>query len=180
MKETCINKQVIYEGKIIRVERDEIVLEDGHHSVREVVFNSGGVAVLAFTKEGQVILGKQFRYPSQQELIEIPGGKQMDDESFLASGLRELEEETGYTSDDAFYFGSFYPTVAYASETIHLVVAKDCYYTKKHLDEGEHVETMLLDYETAIQMVFDQAIKDGKTIVALLKYDALSKRNRTL
>ncbi len=173
MKEKCIAKEVIYDGKIIRVERDQVELEDGHRSVREVVFNSGGVCVLAFCENGKVILGKQFRYPSKEELYELPGGKQNPNESFVESGLRELEEETGYTSNQASYFGYLYPTVAYCSEVIHMVVAENCYYNKKHLDDGEHVEAILLDYEEVKRMIFDNEIKDGKTIVAFLKYDAL-------
>lgn len=176
MKEFKISGEVIYDGKIIRVERDEIELEDGHRSVREVVFNSGGVSVLALDKDENIIMVKQFRYPSKEELYEIPGGKQNEGEDFVASGLRELEEESGYTSDNAQYFGYFYPTVAYASEVIHLLLAKDCYFTKQHLDEGEHVSVEIIPFKKALEMVFDGTIKDGKTIVAILKYAALKNK----
>lgn len=174
MKERCIKKEIIYDGKIIRVEKDDIELEDGHQSTREVVFNSGGVSVLAFNEEGKVILVKQFRYPSKEDLYEIPGGKQNDEESFVQAGMRELEEETGYISNDVSYFGYFYPTVAYCSEIIHLVIAKNCIYKKQNLDIGEHVDVALYDYDAVKDMIFKNEIKDGKTIIAILKYDALS------
>ena len=154
MKEKKISGEVIYDGKIIRVERDRIELEDGHRSVREVVFNSGGVSVLALDKEENVILVKQFRYPSKEELYEIPGGKQNEGEDYVVSGLRELEEESGYMSDDACYFGYFYPTVAYATEVIHLLLAKNCYYTKQHLDVGEHVSVVKIPFNNALQLYF--------------------------
>lgn len=176
MKEYCLKKEVIYDGKIIRVERDEVELEDGHQSVREVVFNSGGVAVLALTKDNKIILVKQFRYPSQEELYEIPGGKHNEGESFVETGMRELKEETGYVSEDVSYFGYLYPTVAYCSEVIHLAIAKDCVYEKQVLDEGEHVDVVLMDYEEAVAKVLDNTIKDGKTITAILKYDAMFRR----
>lgn len=176
MFEKKISGEVIYDGKIIRVERDVIELEDGHRSTREVVFNSGGVSVLALDKDENVILVKQFRYPSKEELYEIPGGKQNENEDFVTSGMRELEEESGYTSEEAEYFGYFYPTVAYATEVIHMLLAKNCYYTKQHLDAGEHVDVVKIPFEEAKAMVFDGRIKDGKTIVALLKYDALKRK----
>lgn len=178
MKEKCINKEVIYDGKIIRVEKDDIELEDGHRSTREVVFNTGGVSVLAFDQAGKIILAKQFRYPSKEELYEIPGGKQNENESYVAAGMRELEEETGYTSNDATYFGYFYPTVAYCSEVIHLVLAKNCVYKKQHLDDGEHVDVALYDYDEVKRMIYDNEIKDGKTIIAVLKYDSLYKNDK--
>ena len=176
MKEFKVSGEVIYDGKIIRVERDQIELENGHRSVREVVFNSGGVSVLALDDEENVILVKQFRYPSKEELYEIPGGKQNEGEDFVTSGLRELEEESGYMSDDAEYFGYFYPTVAYSSEVIHMLLAKNCYYTKQHLDEGEHVSVVKVPFNEALNMVFEGKIKDGKTIVAILKYNAYKNR----
>lgn len=176
MKEKKISGEVIYDGKIIRVEKDYIELEDGHRSTREVVFNSGGVSVLALDKDENVILVKQFRYPSKEELYEIPGGKQNKDEDYVTSGMRELEEESGYTSEDAQYFGYFYPTVAYATEVIHLLLAKNCYYTKQHLDVGEYVSVELIPFEEVKKMVFDGRIKDGKTIIAVLKYDALRRK----
>lgn len=173
MKEKTIENEVIYDGKIIRVEKDVIELEDGHRSTREVVFNSGGVCVLAITEDQKVVFAKQFRYPSKEELYELPGGKQNPDENFVETGLRELEEETGYKSDKAKYFGYFYPTVAYATETIHMLLAEDCVYKGVHLDEGEHVDTELFPIEKAIEMALDGTIKDGKTIIALLKYQTL-------
>ncbi len=175
MKENCIKKEIIYDGKIIRVEKDEIEMDNGHRSMREVVFNSGGVAVLALTNDHKVVLAKQFRYPSKEELLEIPGGKQEQGESYVDTAKRELLEETGYVSDDVTYLGYLYPTVAYCSEVIHLALAKNCVYTKQHLDEGEFVDIVIMDYEEAIQKVLDNTIKDGKTIVALLKYHATQK-----
>ena len=178
MKEKRISGEVICDGKILRVEKDVIELEDGHRSTREVVFNSGGVSVLALDPEENVILVKQFRYPSKEELYEIPGGKQNENEDFVTSGLRELEEESGYMSEDACYFGYFYPTVAYATETIHLLLAKNCYPTKQHLDVGEHVDVIKIPFDKALEMVFDGTIKDGKTIIALLKYNALKHKDK--
>lgn len=175
MKEKTLDSTVIYDGKIIRVEKDRVDV-NGRESTREVVFNSGGVSVLAFTKDNKVVLVKQFRYPSKEELYEIPGGKQNADETYLEAGLRELKEETGYISDDAYYFGYFYPTVAYSTEIIHLVIAENCIYEKQMLDEGEYVEVELLDKDTFLSMILNNEIKDGKTIVSFLKYLALKTK----
>ncbi len=175
MKEYKIKGEVLFDGKVVRVERDEIELENGEKSFREVVYNNGGVAVLALTKEEELILVKQFRYPSKEDLYEIPGGRREEKEELVLAGLRELKEETGYTTKEAEYFGYFYPTVAYCSETIHLVIAKNCIYEKQCLDEGEYVEIVKVPFKKAVEMVYKNEIKDGKTVIAILKYANLKK-----
>lgn len=176
MKEKTIQSELIYDGKIIRVEKDAVALENGHQSTREVVFNSGGVCTLALTNNEEVVLVKQFRYPSKEELWEIPGGKADADETYTQTGLRELEEETGYISEEVEYLGYMYPTVAYCSEIIHMVVAKNCTYKQQKLDDGEHVEVHLIPLQEVLRMIETNEIKDGKTIVAILKYIALHKK----
>ncbi len=170
MKEKCIERKIIYDGKIIRVEKDKVQLENGHKSVREVVFNAGGICVLAKTKENKYILVKQFRYPSKETLYELAGGKVDENETLLQAAQRELREETGYVSENIQYLGYFYPTVAYSSEVIHMALMLDCVYEKQCLDEGEHVEVVLLEEQEIMGMIMNQEIKDGKTIVAFLKY----------
>ena len=175
MKEFKTSGEVIFDGKIIRVERDQIEMEDGTKSMREVVFNTGGVSVLALTDKEEIILVKQFRYPSKEDLYEIPGGKRDENEEYITAGLRELKEETGYVSNDVEYFGYFYPTVAYCAETIHMVVAKNCVYEKQCLDEGEYVDVVVIPFNQALEMVYNNTIKDGKTVIAILKYANLRK-----
>ena len=162
MWEKQISSTCLYDGAILRVEKDEVELEDGSRSIREVVHNSGGVAV------------KQFRYPSKEVLYELPGGKQEAGESIVEAGMRELREETGYTTRHPRYFGYLYPTVAYASEVIHLVLAEHAVFLKQELDEGETVEVVRMPLHEALRLIESNEIKDAKTIIALLKYRLLS------
>lgn len=74
-----LKSQVIYDGKILKLTRDEVECENGLHAYREVVHHHGGVCVLA-VKENQIILVKQFRYPNRIETLEIPAGKLEKDE----------------------------------------------------------------------------------------------------
>lgn len=170
MKEKCIDNEIIYDGKIIRVERDQIELENGHKSYREVVFNSGGICVLAITSDNKFILVKQFRYPSKEELYEIAGGKVEANEEMLVAAQRELKEETGYVSDEISYLGYFYPTVAYASEVIHMALMTNCVYEEQCLDEGEFVEVILLEKDELLKLIYQNEIKDAKTIIAFMKF----------
>lgn len=170
MKEKQLDSKTMYNGKILSVKCDKVALCDGTTSYREVVHNNGGVCVLALTKEEQFVLVKQYRYPSNEILYEIPGGKQETNEDYIRAGMRELEEESGYVSKEVEYFGYLYPTVAYSDEVIHLLLAKNCTYKERHLDAGEFSETVILSLDQLLQMIQNNEIKDAKTIIAILKY----------
>lgn len=170
MKEKTLKSQILYEGKILNVYKDKVELENGKEDIREYVHNDGGVCVLALTENQEIIFVKQFRYPFKEVLYEIPGGRKEKEESFIQTGSRELKEETGYVSQDVNYFGYLYPTVAYCSEVIHMVLAKNCHYEKQCLDEGEFVEVVLIPVSKVKEMILKNEIKDAKTLVALLKY----------
>ncbi len=170
MKERCIATKQIYDGSIIRVCKDVVELEDGSESIREVVHNSGGVCVLGIDTEGNFIFVKQFRYPFEEVLIECAGGKFEEQESILDAAVREFREETGYVSDKVSYLGYMYPTVAYCSEIIHMALIEDCVYEQQQLDDGEFVDVVVLSKQEVLQMIYTNALKDAKSIIAFFKY----------
>ena len=93
--ETKIKSTAIFNGKVIRVTKDEVKTDNGITAVRECVYANGGVAILAFI-EKKLLLVKQYRYVVGEETIEIPAGKIELGEDLKLCALRELEEETGY------------------------------------------------------------------------------------
>ncbi|MBC8924881.1 NUDIX hydrolase, partial [Escherichia coli] len=58
-------------------------------------------------------------------IIEIPAGKMEPGEDPLVTAKRELEEETGFQSDDLTYLTSFYTSPGFASELLYIYVARD-------------------------------------------------------
>ncbi|OCN03699.1 hypothetical protein A4S06_04885 [Erysipelotrichaceae bacterium MTC7] len=170
MFEKTLETKTVYKGKILDVSVSKIELPDGRTSTREVAHNSGGVCVLALDEQENIILVKQFRYPSQEELYELAGGKHDANETHEETGMRELLEETGYVSNEVQYLGYIYPTVAYGDEVIHMVLARNCTYRKQALDPGEFVSVETFSLDQVLHMIETNEIKDGKTIVAVLKY----------
>ena len=73
--ETTLNSQIIFSGRIIEVKKDDIQLENGKKSIREVVVHHGGVCVAAIDQEDRLLLVRQFRYPYGKVLLEVPAGK---------------------------------------------------------------------------------------------------------
>ena len=107
--ETTLNSQTIFSGRIIEVKKDDIQLENGKKSIREVVVHHGGVCVAAIDQEDRLLLVRQFRYPYGKELLELPAGKIELGEDPRECGIRELQEECGCTADRFEKLAQLYP-----------------------------------------------------------------------
>lgn len=167
--EKTVEKETVFEGRIITVRKDKAELEDGRLADRELVIHSGGVCVVPLTPENKVIMVRQFRYAFGEPLLEIPAGKLEVGEEHRSAALRELEEETGARCGRFDYLGVCYPSVAYLTEKIHMYLARELSFVKAHTDEGEFLDVLEIPLEEAVQMVMDGKIPDGKTQIALLK-----------
>ena len=97
LTEKLLQSHPIYNGRIIRVRRDEVLLPDGGHGLREVVDHPGGAGILALDDKGQVALVRQYRYAVGEHLWEIPAGKREKGEEPRITARRELHEEVALT-----------------------------------------------------------------------------------
>ncbi len=169
MREETLKEHVLFEGRIIRVRCDEVLLPDGTTSTREVVDHPGGACVLC-VHGGKVVLVKQFRYAYREELYEIPAGKLERGEDPMLAAKRELEEETGLVADRLVHLFTMYPTPGYCNEKIYIYRADGVSAGKKHLDEGEFLDVAEIPLEEAYAMIGDGRIRDAKTVIALQQY----------
>ncbi|KAB8138395.1 NUDIX hydrolase [Gracilibacillus oryzae] len=159
----------IFEGRIIKVQLDEVTLPNGKTSTREIVKHPGAVAIIAVTENNKIIFVKQYRKALEKTLVEIPAGKLEKGEEPEVTALRELEEETGYTTDELNYVTSFYTSPGFADEIIYLYETNKLkkLEEKKELDEDEFVELMELSISEAEQLIKNQEIHDVKTAFAV-------------
>jgi len=169
LREDTVRSELIFDGKVVKLYKDEARLEDGTVVSRELIKHPGGVCVVPLDDEGNVYMVKQFRYPFQTQLIEIPAGKLEPGEDHRECGLRELKEEAGAECGKFTYLGKLYPTVAYDSEIIHMYLAQELSFGEQHLDEDEFLDVFKLPLDKAIEMVMNGEIVDSKTQIALLK-----------
>lgn len=174
--EKTLTSETKFEGRIIKVLRDTVELENGKTSAREVVCHNGGVCVAALTEQNEVLLVRQFRYPYKEVLLELPAGKLEKDEDPFEAAKRELEEECGVTAERFINLGVLYPTVGYDSEKIYIWAAKGLKPTSQHLDDGEFLDVAALPFDDVLQMVMTDEIRDSKTVTAMLKYAWLRQR----
>ena len=102
-----------YRGRIINLRVDTALLPNGSSATREVVEHPGGVCVAALTEDGCLLFVRQFRYPYQKVLLELPAGKLDPGEDPLEAGKRELREETGAEAARYESLGELYPSPGY-------------------------------------------------------------------
>ena len=169
LTEKTLSSQTMFDGRIIHVRRDVIELPNGKEAFREVVDHPGGVCVLALDGEDRVLIVSQYRYPYNKVLRELPAGKLEKGEDPRDSGLRELEEETGLRPGTFQSMGCSYSSPGILEEKIHLYFAKDLVQGPCHPDDGEFLEIVRVPYQELLEMARKGEIKDGKTLVGILK-----------
>lgn len=176
--EKMLSSEVLYRGKIVTLYRDQVELENGAAAVREVVRHHGGVAVLALDEDNSVLFVRQFRYPYGETLLELPAGKLNPGEDPAACGMRELMEETGYEAGTCEFLARVYPTPGYTDEILHLYVAKNLQFVRQKLDEDEFLTVEKIPFEKALALCLDGGITDAKTLISILKYNAVHMRGK--
>ena len=177
LREIQVGTEDIFNGVIMDVKRDTVRLPNGHESIREVVRHIGAVCVVPVTDDGKVVVERQYRYPIDQVITEIPAGKlDSREEDRLRGAQRELWEETGITADRWTDMGLYYPAAAYSDEKITMYLAQDLHMGKPHLDEDEFLNVQVVPMEELVEEILTGKITDGKTQVAILKASLLLKR----
>ena len=169
LNEQPLSADYKYRGRIINLRVDTALLPNGSSATREVVEHPGGVCVAALTEDGYLLFVRQFRYPYQKVLLELPAGKLGPGEDPLEAGKRELREETGAEAARYESLGELYPSPGYCGEIIHLYAATGLTFGQMSPDEDEFLEVEKIPLEEAARMVLDNEIADAKTQAAVLK-----------
>lgn len=174
LTEKQISTELLFDGTVLHVYKDDVQLPDGGTAVRELIKHIGAVCVIPVTDDGRVVLERQYRYPISRVVIEIPAGKlDYADEDRLEAAKRELHEETGLTADKWTDIGLYYPAPAYSDEKITMYLAQGLHKGKQDLDEDEFLEVFTMPLTELVEKVLSGEISDGKTQIAALKAAAL-------
>ncbi|DAA97112.1 TPA: ADP-ribose pyrophosphatase [Candidatus Gastranaerophilales bacterium HUM_9] len=167
-EEKTLSSEYVFRGKVIDVKRDDILVSNGHKSIREVVEHSGGVVILAI-KDNKILTVNQFRYPIKTTSIELPAGKLEIGENPDFASKRELEEETGYIAKKWKSLGYIYTSVGFCNEKLYLYLATDLEYKQVNPDEDEIIEAKEYPIKEVFEMIDNGKINDAKTLCALLR-----------
>lgn len=179
MVEKTLSSSSVFEGRILHVSLDRVLLSDGQTVEREYAKHVGGAAVLPLTEEGDVICVRQYRYPFGRVLTEIPAGKlNFAGEDPRLAAERELREETGAVCRELTHVATFYPSPAILGEKIEIFLARGLSFGEASLDEDEFLTSVRIPLDTLFEMVMQGEIPDGKTQLAVLKVCAFLRREK--
>ena len=167
--EKQVETKTVYRGKIVDVRRDVAELQNGNRAEREVVVHPGGVGIVAVTSDNKLLMVRQYRYPMEEEVLEIPAGKLDGGEDPFICAVRELSEETGFTAGRYVDLGAIYPSPGFCRETLYLYLALDLTPGEMHLDENELLSVEQVDIDELVDRVMANELKDAKTVVGIMK-----------
>ena len=168
--ETQVSTEVVFEGRLLHVRRDTVLLPDGTHASREYIRHPGAVLVVPVLPDGRLVIERQYRYPHRRVFVEFPAGKLDPGESALATGQRELREEAGYSADEWIDFGVIHPLLSYSDEAIFVYVARGLAQVGAQLDAGEFLEVGTMSIDEMLSGIDRGEITDAKTVTALFRY----------
>ena len=170
LAEKQLTSEDIFDGVILHVKRDTVALSNGNTTVREVIRHIGAVCVIPVTENNEVIMERQYRYPLDRVILEIPAGKlDAANEDRLSAIKRELREETGYTADEWMEIGDFHPAPAYSDEYITMYLARGLHKGEQDLDADEFLDIYTIPLEELVREVMAGRISDAKSQVCILK-----------
>ena len=179
LAERKADSEEIFDGVILHVFKDSVSIPNGMTASREVIRHLGAVCIVPVTDDGKVIVERQFRYPIDQVITEIPAGKlDSPDEDRLEAAKRELKEETGFTAKEWKDIGLYYPAAAYSDEKITMYMARGLEKGARDLDPDEIIDIYEVPIEELVRDIVSGKITDGKTQVAVLKVNEILKNEK--
>lgn len=170
-EEKTINRKRIFTGKVIQVDVETVEVMDHTEQCRELVRHPGAVCMLPITRDGRIILVRQYRKAIESDLWEIPAGKiEASEDDLIEVARRELEEEIrcqGHLEEVM----AFYPSPGFSSERLTLFTATDLVEIEqpKVRDADEFMEVRAFTMEEIATLLAHQKL-DAKTIIALQYY----------
>jgi ADP-ribose pyrophosphatase len=167
-----INRELKYTGSILTMYKDTIKTPDGNTAEWDFIEHHGAAAVVPVTDDGKILLVRQYRNSVDRYTLEIPaGGLNLNgEEPTRIAAARELEEETGFASDNLEFLVSIVTAIAFCNEYIDIYVARDLKKTQQHLDEDEYIDVESYTPQEVRDMIYSGKIRDSKTVAAIMAY----------
>jgi len=166
-----IDRKLVRKSRIFNIYEDTILTDDNKEVIYDFLEHKGAAAVVPVLEDGRILMVHQFRNAIDRYTWEIPAGcRDSVDEDFKTAAARELEEESGYRSDDLEFLIRLKTAVAFCSEQIDVFVARNLKKSHQHLDDDEFIDVKAFTIEELKEMIFKGELQDAKSVASIMSY----------
>jgi len=156
-----------FRGRIVTLNLEKFELPNGHGVTLEVARHLNAAAIVPFTRDGKILLIRQFRPVINQWLWEIPAGLLEPNEDPQRCAERELEEETGWVAEGVEPVIGMHTSCGFTDEVIFIFKAVGLKPGKLAQEPGEVIETNFFTREEVLKLIQNREITDSKTLTGL-------------
>jgi ADP-ribose pyrophosphatase len=170
---SVIASQVVLKVPRFTVFRDILRLENGKQKERFWLSHEPSVRIVCITKNGELVMVKEFKYASNEFVLAVPAGTWEPHETCIEAGRRELREEASFTAEEWFDLGPYFMAATLVKQDSRVLLAQGAVpcAPPDHLDayEKERITPVLMRLADVFAAVRDGSLLDGQTLSALLK-----------
>lgn len=179
-KGRILSARTVYSGHIFDIIQQTIDTPDGLRVERDLIKHAPAVAMLALTPDNQVLINREYRVGINAESFALPAGLMDPGEVPTVAAKRELEEETGYVTDDIHEMCAIRSSEGMTDEVVHLMLVHidPNKRTPKHFDQDEFVTSQLVPLDEVVAAVKSGKIASAQSVGAISYYEAFIKGDR--
>lgn len=169
----------IYENPWVRIDEHDVVQPKGGKGIYSVVhFQNLAIAVLPLDENYNTWIVGQWRFPVDEFSWEIPEGGGDPNVDPIESARRELQEEAGIIAGEFIKIQEVHLSNSATDELGIIYIARNLSFTTSSPEETEELQLKKIPFEKLYQMVMDGKIKDGLTIMAVMKTKLLMQQGK--
>jgi ADP-ribose pyrophosphatase len=169
-KAKILKSEMVYQGPVFGVRRDEVIEPSGVRATREVITHSGSVVVLPVLSDGRIVMIRQYRHATRQFLWELVAGRIDEGENPLEAAARELIEETGYRAKKFRVFLDVFPTPGFLEERMYILLAEGLTLGEAEPEQDEKIEVKACKPKELESLIRRGNLLDAKSVAGILYY----------
>ena len=162
-----LRSEILMKGRAFAIRRDHLKTPDGRETKFEIIEHGGSVVIIPVDENGNMLLVRQYRHATGQDLLELPAGTLDGGENPEICAAREIREETGMAAGKLKKLGDFYLAPGYSTEFMVVFLATDLSHNPLEADADEFLSMEAIQVAEAIKMAERGEMPDAKSLAAL-------------